>query len=153
MEEDFSLLKDFIIKHHISKIHVYGLNPIKGTSFEKALPPTKEEQAWWIAQLRIAFPKLDIQCGIWLDRVDYVPLLLKAGANSVSKLPAIKKFGSVEMGKIEEGAESVGRKFRGTLTSLPSVDWDKEVDKLDIDECLKKSVKVKLKQYLGKMGN
>src|SRR3989344_5437072 len=65
--EDLPLLKEFIDKHDISKIHVYGLIPQKGTIHEHDLIPSAEEQAWWIAQLRIAFPTLDIQCGIWED--------------------------------------------------------------------------------------
>src|SRR3989338_8711314 len=64
-KEDIELLKDFIQEYAITKIHIYGLIPQKGTMFENVAIPTAEEQAWWIAQLRIAFPTLDIQCGIW----------------------------------------------------------------------------------------
>ncbi|MFQ5475117.1 MAG: radical SAM protein, partial [Candidatus Nanoarchaeia archaeon] len=54
--DDFVLLKSFIEKHEIQKIHVYGLIPQKGTVFEGKEAPTPEEQAWWIAKLRIEFP-------------------------------------------------------------------------------------------------
>src|SRR3989338_8763386 len=87
---DLELLKAFIRKHKIHKIHVYGLIPQKGTPFEYAEIPSQEEQAWWIAQLRVTFPTLDIQCGVWEDRVDRIPFLLTAGANSISKFQAIK---------------------------------------------------------------
>lgn len=150
-KEDFDLLKDFINKYKIDKIHVYGLIPQVGTVFENAQIPSKEEQAWWIAKLRIEFPKLDIQCGIWEDRVDRIAYLLKSGANSVSKLKATKLFGTKVCQEIEEQAKLAGRIFRGTLTKLPDISWDEEVDRLSFDPELKEKIKVKLNQYLKVM--
>ena len=109
--DDFELLKDFIEQYELDKVHFYGLNPQRGTPFEKSKPPTPEYQAEWIAKTRIAFPKLDIQCGIWTDRVDRVGLLLKAGANSISKFPIMKEFGKKSAKEIEKQAEKTGRKF------------------------------------------
>lgn len=149
--DDFELLKRFIGKYKISKIHVYGLNPQKGTIFENKKPPTKEYQAEWIRLIRKNFPKIDIQCGIWKDRVNYVGILLKAGANSVSKYPAIKEFGSKNSIKLKDGCRKAGYRFEGTLTKLPKTDWDKEVEKLRLDRDLKSRVKVKLYQYLKQM--
>ncbi len=150
-KEDFILLKDFIKKHQIEKIHLYGLIPQKGTMFEDAPIPTKEEQAWWIAQLRIAFPTLDIQCGIWEDRVDRISYLLKAGANSISKFQAIKLFGTDVAKEIEHQAQIAGRSFKGTLTKLPVIDWESEVETLSLSLELKEKVKEKLKNYLKSM--
>ena len=150
-ESDFDLLKDFIIKYEIDKIHVYGLIPQENTMFENCSIPSKEEQAWWIAKLRIEFPKLDIQCGIWEDRVDRVSYLLKAGANSVSKLKATKLFGTKIAQEIEEQARLAGREFMGTLTRLPDIDWNMEVDKLSFDDVLKEKIKEKLNEYLKSM--
>jgi len=152
-EKDFSSLKAFITKYKITKIHVYGLNPIKGTEFENASPPSKELQSWWIKNIRESFPSINIQCGIWIDRADYVEALLKAGANSISKLPAIRKFGSKEMFDIEDGARKAGRIFRGSLTKLPKVDWFAEVEKLSVSDELKKEIKIKLDKYLEKMNS
>src|SRR3989344_5060455 len=73
--EDITLLKEFIRKHGIEKIHMYSLIPQVGTPYENAPVPAVEEQAWWISNLRIEFPKLDIQCGIWEDRVNRISLL------------------------------------------------------------------------------
>ncbi|MFH1505658.1 MAG: radical SAM protein [archaeon] len=148
---DFGLLKKFIKKHGIEKIHFYGLNPQKDTIFERSLPPTVEYQAEWIAKTRIAFPKIDIQCGIWKDRVDRVGLLLKSGANSISKFPVMKKFGKESAKEIEKQAKKAGREFKGTLTKLPKLDWNAEVEKLDLDPALKEKIKEKLKLYLKKM--
>ncbi|MDP3990117.1 MAG: radical SAM protein [archaeon] len=149
--DDFLLLKEFIVKYKINKIHVYGLIPQKGTPFENASRPTKEEQAWWIAQLRINFPKLDIQCGIWEDRIDYLSLLLKAGANSISKFKATKLFGTDIAKQIEEESVKAGRSFVGTLTKVPDVDWKEIVSNLSFEQELKDEILVKLGQYLKTM--
>lgn len=141
--KDFELLKKFIEKHNIEKIHFYSLNPQKGTYFENREAPSAEYQAEWISRTRTAFSNIDIQCGIWLDKVDRVPILLKAGANSISKFPALKVFGSKEAEAIEKGAKEAGRIFKGTLTNLPKIDLDKETS----DE----KVKEKLRQYLTRI--
>ena len=144
-------MKEFIEKYGITKIHVYGLIPQKGTMFEEASRPTKEEQAWWIAQLRITFPKLDIQCGIWDDRIDYIPILLRAGSNSISKFKATKLFGTQIARDVEGACREAGREFVGTLTEVPNVDWDAEVNRLNIDDSMKKDIREKLELYLVKM--
>ncbi|MDP3728393.1 MAG: radical SAM protein [bacterium] len=150
--EDIELVKDFIKKYQITKIHVYGLIPQKGTMFEHAAIPSAEEQAWWIAQLRIAFPKLDIQCGIWENRADRVALLLSVGANSISKFQATKLFGKKQAQDIEAQVKTARRTMRGSLTKLPSIDWNKEVEKLSLDEDLKNKIKDKLNnEYLKRI--
>lgn len=149
--DDFELLKKFISKHGISKIHIYGLNPQKGTLFENAEPPSIEYHAEWIRKTRQAFPNIDIQAGIWLDRVNYVAELLNAGASSISKFPALKAFGSKQAKEIEHQAKLAGRKFIGTLTKMPRIDWDEEVGKLDYDIELKEQIKKKIRDYLRQM--
>ena len=150
-KEDLSLLIEFIRKYEIDKIHVYGLIPVNGTMFEGYKAPTKEEQAWWIANLRIIFPQLDIQCGVWDDRVDRVSFLLKAGANSISKFKATKLFGTEIADEIEHQAAIAGRKFKGTLTKLPDIDWKKDIEKLSLSDESKKTIMYKLNLYLSKM--
>ncbi|MFH1275771.1 MAG: radical SAM protein, partial [Candidatus Woesearchaeota archaeon] len=150
-KDDFILLKEFIEKYKIDKIHVYGLIPQEGTVFENSKPPSAEEQAWWIAKLRITFPKLDIQCGIWEDRIERISLLLKAGSNSISKYKATKLFGTKISHAIENEVKKSGREFKGTLTKLPDIDWNKEVDKLNLEHQLKEEIKAKLEPYLKRM--
>lgn len=149
--DDFRELRGLITDYNISKIHFYSLNPHKGTIFEGKEGPSAEYQAEWIKKTREAFPDIDIQCGIWGDRADRVGLLLKAGANSISKFPALKAFGTEAAKEIERQAELAGFEFKGSLTRLPDIDWDGEVDKLGLDDGLKEMVKVKLRQYIRQM--
>ena len=83
-----------------------------------------------------------------MDRVAY---LLKAGANSISKFPAIREFGSPLAKEIEKQASLAGRKFQGTLTSLSDHDWDNEINSLPFDDKLKQQIRLKLEQYLKTM--
>ncbi|MBU1198618.1 MAG: radical SAM protein [Nanoarchaeota archaeon] len=149
--DDFDKLKEMIETYGVEKIHIYGLNPHKGTSFENTEPPSSEYQAEWIKKTRDAFPDIDIQFGIWIDRVGRVSELLKAGANSISKFPAIRLFGSEKAKEIEKQARLAGRKFQGTLTMLPDVNWNAEVDSLKLDADFKERIKQKLNSYLRKM--
>ena len=137
VKSDFSLLAEFITTYDIHKIHVYGLIPQKGTPFENAEIPSEEQQAWWIAKLRIEFPTLDIQCGIWEDRLERIPLLLKAGSNSISKFKALKLFGTEIAQGIENQATLANRNFVGSLTRIPEIDWNHGIEKLSFESKLK----------------
>jgi biotin synthase-like enzyme len=147
--DDFELLKKFIDKNKIMRITFYSLNPQKGTVFKSSPPIDYYEQ--WIRKTRQSFPELWITAGAWHDKTDYFSHLLKAGANNITKFPALRLFGTEKARNVEKQAELAGRRFAGTLTRLPDVDWDKEVDKLDFDDELKKKVNDKLKSYLDKM--
>jgi biotin synthase-like enzyme len=148
---DLDLLKKFIDKYKINKIHIYGLIPREGTIFQHASIPTTEEQAWWIANLRIAFPRLDIQCGIWEDRVDRISVLLQAGSNTVSKFKATKLFGTTIAKEIEHQVELSDRTFEGTLTKLPDIDWNEIIDSINLDKNTKEGIKQKLFLYINRM--
>jgi biotin synthase-like enzyme len=148
--KDFKKLKDFISKWDVKKIHIYGLNPHKGTIYEDTLPPTAEYQAKWISKTREAFPDIDIQMGIWIDRVERISTLLKAGANSISKFPATRYFGTIKAKEIEEQAKLANRKFVGTLTKVREKYCYQILDKLNFNKKLKEEIKVKLEQYLKK---
>ena len=151
-KEDMDILKDFIRTYDINKVHIYGLKPRKGTLLENNKVPSKEEQAWWIAELRLTFPKLEIQCGVWEDRLEITSYLLSAGANAVSNFRATKLFGTQLANDLEDQMALSGRKFTGTLTKLPDVDWNAEVDRLSLDKEMKEKIKIKLKSYIDAMG-
>lgn len=147
-KKDLPLLIDFIKKYKINKIHIYGFIPHKGTRLENLERPSKEYHAWWISNIRVAFPNIDIQCGIWEDRLDYIPLLLKAGANSISKLQALKYFGTDIAKQIKKQVELTGRKLESNLLKIPEINWKKEIEKLNLSSDLKKEIEIKLKKYL-----
>lgn len=149
-KEDLPLFIDFIRKNKIDKIHVYGFIPHEGTEMENIKAPSKEQESWWIANFRINFPKLDIQCGIWDDRLDYIPTLLKAGSNSISKLKALKFFGTNVAKEIVHQSKIVRKKFTSEIVKIPNVNWDIKIDNLKtLSDELKVEVKKKLEIYLN----
>ena len=148
-EKDFELLANMIQTYDITKIYLYGVNPVPGGHYKES--PSPAYHAWWIAKLRIAFPKLHIQCGIWKDKVERVSLLLQAGANGISKFPAIRSFGKPEAYELEKQCTQAGRVFQGSLTQLPDVDWQAEISKLPFDTELKQQIQEKLDRYLTTM--
>jgi len=148
---DISLTGDFIARYEISKVHLYGLIPTEGTGFSEWDAPLVMYQAQWISALRERFPLLDIQCGIWKDRPEYVTPLLLAGANTISKFPAIRLFGSSLAQAIEDGAHAAGRTFVGTLTHMPEIDWQEKVAALPFSCALQEEILKKLQIYLKEM--
>ena len=148
--DDFDKLTEFIEEHELDRITFYALKPVKGTPYSSS--PEPEYYAWWIAQTRIRFPKLEIMAGLTPKRAeDYAGLLLRAGANALTKFPAIKRFGTAQAKEIERQAAEQGRVFEGSLTKMPGVDWDKEVERLPFEQDLKERVRQKLKDYIKKM--
>lgn len=150
-KEDFDLLAQFIDKHGLERITFYALKPVKGTIFENSNGPVTEDYLWWIAQTRIRFPKLEIIAGTTARRYEEVGKLLQAGANAFTKFPATKLFGTKAAHQIEEDVRKVGREMRGSLTVLPEVDWNKEIESLELEKELESEVKEKMKSYLARM--
>ncbi|MBW2996884.1 radical SAM protein [Candidatus Woesearchaeota archaeon] len=149
-KEDFEKLAEFIEKHKLDRITFYALKPVKGTPYSES--PEPEKYAWWVAQTRIRFPTLEIMAGLTPKRSsDYAGLLLRAGANALTKFPAVQRFGSEQAKDIERQAEEEGRQFEGSLTDMPDVDWGVEVERLPFEEALKAKIKEKLDQYIIKM--
>jgi biotin synthase-like enzyme len=139
--EDYPKLKEQIEKWNIDRINFYRLVPHEGAM---GLPgPETEYYTEWIARTRIDFPKLTIIAGSWPDRTAEIPLLLKAGANAITKLPAIKNFGKKPAFEIENGAKAAGREFIGTLTKYPDVN----VSLILKESCLSPELQLKI---LGK---
>ncbi|MBN1544616.1 radical SAM protein [Candidatus Woesearchaeota archaeon] len=147
---DFEKLAKFIESHHLDRITFYALKPVAGTPYTKS--PEPEEYAWWIAQTRVTFPKLEIMAGLTPKNAEkYAGLMLQAGANALTKFPAVKRFGSAQAAEIERQAKEAGRDFTGSLTRMPEVDWDGEVARLGLGPELEQQVKEKLKEYISGM--
>ena len=146
---DIPSLIDFIKKHNISRITFYSLNPHPETIFKSS--PNINYYATWIKETRKAFPKLEIIAGLWVDKVQQFSQLIKAGANHITKFPSIKLFSSKQAKEMENQVKLAKKTFQGTLTRLPRVNWDKEIDVLSFNNELKQQIKVKLYQYLKTM--
>ena len=150
--KDFSNLKRFIKKENISRITFYALNPHPGTPFKTS--PKKSYYCKWIENTRKAFPKIEIIAGAWTDKPTYYSAVLKAGADSITKLPVIRKFGSKELILIEKEIEKAGRNLNGSLSKIPSVDWENNINLLDeklFNKRLKEEIKKKTDIYLKQM--
>lgn len=147
--KDFHLLEKFIKDKKISRITFYSLNPQKGTPFTKSPPIGYYEQ--WIKKTRRVFPKLWITAGAWHDKTHYFSRLLKAGANNITKFPVIRMFGTKQASEVENQVRLADKEFKGTLTKLPDIDWDKEVDKLDLEPRLKEETRKAVLRYINKM--
>lgn len=152
-KEDIELLFDFIEKHNLDRITFYALKPVKETIFTKS--PDAEYYAWWIAKTRIRFPKLEIIAGLTpKNAIDYAGALIKAGANALTKFPAIRQFNSENARMIEKIIKESGRRFTSSLTKMPGIDWENEIERLDnelFNEISKNKIKEKLKEYLDSM--
>ncbi|HLD02701.1 MAG TPA: radical SAM protein [Candidatus Nanoarchaeia archaeon] len=147
--DDIPKLHKLIEETKIDKLSMYALTPIKGTEFTHG--PEEKYYAEWIARTRIAFPKLEISAGTWVNRVKSLSLVLRAGANSVTKFPMIKMYRSPETLKIREQMEEAGRIFKGNIFDLPDIDWDENVERLSFDDKLKSDIKGKISSYIGGM--
>jgi biotin synthase-like enzyme len=143
--EDYPKLKEIFTKWKIDRINFYRLVPHEGAM--KLPGPTTEYYIEWIAKTRIDFPKMTIIAGSWPDKTIEIPLLLQAGANAITKLPAIKNFGKKPAFEIEEGAKKAGREFLSKLTVYPDIDIDEELAKLGLDDGLKERIKAKYMNY------
>jgi biotin synthase-like enzyme len=151
--EDFELLAKFIEKHKLDRITFYALKPVKGTIFENSNGPETDYYLWWIASTRIRFPKLEIIAGTTARRYEEVGKLMQAGANAFTKFPATKMFGTRQAHQIEKDIKAAGRELRGSITILPSVDWNAEIEKIGLNKELEAEVKEKMKIYLKRMQN
>ncbi|MBW2963225.1 radical SAM protein [Candidatus Woesearchaeota archaeon] len=147
--EDFPSLKNFIKKYKINRITFYALNPHQGTPFKKG--PKTEYYIQWIKKTRKTFPKLQIIAGSWVNRLDEIHHLLNAGADHLTKFPSIKLFNTKHAKKFEAQVKKANRKFTSTLTKLPKIDWQKQINSLSIEKDLKEQVKITLNNYLKKM--
>ncbi len=116
---DIPELHHFIEMNHIDKITFSPVIPHKNTPIKKS--PSSFYMTRWIAETRIAFPKAEIIAGTWKGRVAEVGLFLKAGANAITKFPAVKRFNSEDAKSIEQEMITAKRNFLSTLTNMDKI--------------------------------
>jgi len=62
-------------------------------------------------------------------------------------------FGTMEAKQIEEDIKSINRKLTGTITQLPKINWNQEIENINLNPDLEQEVKDKLTTYLKRMEN
>jgi biotin synthase-like enzyme len=140
------------IKHYnINTVQLCFLKPQENTVFAEVPAPDPEYMCWWIAKLRIALPDLSIKVALVRERMGDTQKYLEAGANGFSRFMVFKDFNSSYAKELEAGCIAAGRDLQGHFTTLPSINIDAEVEKLDIDTKLKEIVLMKAKQYWKKL--
>ncbi len=149
--EDMKYLFDFVEKHKLDRVTMYALKPVPGLEFTEG--PSVEEYVEWIARLRLRFPSLEIIAGTNLRRSEEVGYLMKAGANAITKFPATKQFGTKKACLLDSLIKKEGRDLISNFVSLPEIDWDAEIDSLEIKEEYKQEMRDKLGPYLAKFRN
>ncbi|MCF7866054.1 radical SAM protein [Candidatus Woesearchaeota archaeon] len=143
--DDYKYVKEFIKKHELSRITYYALRPVKGTPYENG--PDPEFVAKWITKTRIDFPKIEIIVGTAETRLPEISLLLRSGANAITKIPATKIYGTTGAEDIHNLIKSADRNFISELRKLPDVNWSKEVNKVIKDKILAEKIISKIKDY------
>ena len=83
IENLFSIIREY----EIDRVTFYALNPQKGTLYENFPSPPSLYYAEVVARTRIAFPKLEIVTGIWIDKIPLIGPLLLAGSDGITKFP------------------------------------------------------------------
>lgn len=153
-ESHWQHVEEFIKENPLERITIYALRPVRGTPYEKG--PSSQELAWWIAKTRTTFPKIEIIAGTAEYRIPEIPLLLKAGANALTKLPATKLFNTQQAKDIKDYIEKTGRKWVSTLEHTNPqtvIDVEEELKRLDLTEKEREEVKKTLASYLRMMHN
>lgn len=148
-KDDLEELLSFIEKLNLERITFYALKPVKGTPFTKS--PDPDYYSWWIKKTRERFPELEIMAGLTPKNPDYTQKILEAGATAITKFPAVRRFNSPEAQLVEKMVKDAGFEFQGSLTELPKIDWDEEVNKLPFEEKLKQQIREKLELSLNQM--
>ena len=92
--DDVTYIIDYIKDHKIDRVIFYSLNPHKETVYANSSQPASLYYAQVVAQVRLAFPEIEIICGTWIDNLANIGILILSGANGITKFPLFKMFGT-----------------------------------------------------------
>jgi biotin synthase-like enzyme len=142
-KEKLANLFSIIREYEIDRITFYALNPQKGTLYEKFPSPSSLYYAEIVARTRIAFPKLEIVTGIWIDKTPMIGPLLLAGSDGITKFPMKQLLSNYANFKeeITYAAQLQDRRFTGTF----------RINRKKLEDELKgyeKNIKKKVEEYL-----
>ena len=143
--EDVDYIIDYIKDHKIDRIIFYSLNPHKETIYADSSQPASLYYAQVVAQVRLAFPEIEIICGTWIDNLANIGILILSGANGITKFPLFKMFGTKYGKRVEEEVKWAGRDLKGTFTDKTKLGPEKSEVSPDLDKFIKRYVKESLK--------
>lgn len=143
--EDTDYIIDYIKEHKIDRVIFYSLNPHKETIYANSSQPASLYYAQVVAQVRLAFPDIEIICGTWIDNLANIGILILSGANGITKFPLFKMFGTKYGKRVEEEVKWAGRELKGTFTDKNLLGPQKSEVSPDLDKFIKRYVKESLK--------
>ena len=142
---DVEYVIDYIRDHKIDRVIFYSLNPHKETIYANSSQPASLYYAQVVAQVRLAFPDIEIICGTWIDNLANIGILILSGANGITKFPLFKMFGTKYGKRVEEEVKWAGRELKGTFTDKTQLGPEKSEVSPELDKFIKRYVKESLK--------
>ena len=143
--DDVNYIIDYIKDHKIDRVIFYSLNPHKETIYANSSQPASLYYAQVVAQVRLAFPDIEIICGTWIDNLANIGILILSGANGITKFPLFKMFGTKYGKRVEEEVKWAGRNLKGTFTDKNMLGPQKSEVSPELDKFIKRYVKESLK--------
>lgn len=143
--DDVSYIIDYIRYHKIDRVIFYSLNPHKDTIYSNSSQPPSLYYAQVVAQVRLAFPDIEIICGTWIDNLANIGILILSGANGITKFPLFKMFGTKYGKRVEEEVKWAGRQLKGTFTNKTQLGSKESEVSPELDKFIKRYVKESLK--------
>ena len=143
--DDVEYIIDYIKDHKIDRVIFYSLNPHKETIYADSSQPASLYYAQVVAQVRLAFPEIEIICGTWIDNLANIGILILSGANGITKFPLFKMFGTKYGKRVEEEVKWAGRELKGTFTDKTKLGPEKSEVSPDLDKFIKRYVRESLK--------
>ena len=143
--DDVNYIIDYIKDHEIDRVIFYSLNPHKETIYANSSQPASLYYAQVVAQVRLAFPNIEIICGTWIDNLANIGILILSGANGITKFPLFKMFGTKYGKRVEEEVKWAGRNLKGTFTDKNMLGPQKREVSPELDKFIKRYVKESLK--------
>ena len=143
--DDVEYIIDYIKDHKIDRVIFYSLNPHKETIYADSSQPASLYYAQVVAQVRLAFPEIEIICGTWIDNLANIGILILSGANGITKFPLFNMFGTKYGKRVEEEVTWAGRELKGTFTDKTKLGPEKSEVSPDLDKFIKRYVKESLK--------
>lgn len=150
-KDDVFMVIEKIKEYNIQKLQLCFLKPQENTIFSTTPPPNPKYMAWWVSNVRVACPTIDIKVALVSECMDSLHLFLRAGANSFSRFMVFDKLCSDEARTLVDECIAANRKLQGHFMDIPEIDINSLVEKLPFDDERKKIITEKAKGYYQKL--